>query len=200
MSSLLANLVERLSGDSIDPLARSVGAERSGAQAAVATAVPVLLAALARNASRPEGAASLHRALAGRHDGRVLDDLGGFFARPDTKDGDGILRHVLGDRRGAVERGVAKSSGLDPSQVGPLLAALAPVVMGALGRQQRQGGLDTGGLSSMLRDEKEGMSRAAPQLEGLGRLLDRDGDGEIADDLLSGLGGGLLGKVFGGGR
>lgn len=38
---------------------------------------------------------------------------------------------------------------------------------------------------------------AAPELKGLYRLLDRDCDGNMTDDLLD-TGGGLIGKLFGG--
>jgi hypothetical protein len=84
---------------------------------------------------------------------------------------------------------VAKASGLDPAKAGALLTMLAPVLMGALGKAQRSGGLDAGGLASMLGEEKQRMSPAAG---GLLALLDRDGDGSVVDDVL-----GMAGKLFG---
>ena len=44
---------------------------------------------------------------------------------------------------------------------------------------------------------QEPFARAAPELGGLAGLLDQDGDGSVVDDL-TGLGGGLLGKLLGG--
>ncbi len=199
MSSTLSMLLEQLTGDSLGPLSRQLGADRSSTQAAVGATLPLLFQGLARNATQPEGAASLHRALERDHDGSVLDDLGGFLGQPNTDDGNGILGHILGDRRSAVEQGVAKSSGLDVSKVTQLMAVVAPLVMGALGRQKRERQLDQGGLTDLLGAEHRQAAAAAPELGGLAKLLDADNDGSIADDL-AGLGKGLLGSLLGGRR
>ncbi len=197
--SLLNIVLDRLGGDSLEGLTKQVGADEAATQSAIAAALPMLMGALTRNASKPEGAASLHRALA-KHDGSVLDNLSGLFGSGDTSDGEGILKHALGDRRGLVEQSVAKSSGLDLAKVGPLLAMLAPVVMGVLGKQQRESNLDEGGLSDMLRQDRRTAEAAVPQLKGMRAMFDRDGDGEIADDLMGLLTGGGLGGLLGGRR
>jgi len=83
-----------------------------------------------------------------------------------------------------------------PVKAGQLLAMLAPLVMGALGRAQQERGLDAGGLTNLLVGEQEQLKQSAPGVMGaLGRFLDRDGDGSVLDDV-----GGLLGKTFGGKR
>jgi hypothetical protein len=81
--------------------------------------------------------------------------------------------------------------------VSQLLMLLAPVVLGALGRRQRQQGLDPGGLAGVLGEERRQAEASAPAGLGglLGRVLDADGDGQIMDDV-----GGLLGGFLGGGR
>jgi len=109
-----------------------------------------------------------------------------------TQDGNAILGHVLGGNRKKVQRGISRSSGLDVGQIGQLLAVLAPVVPGGLGRTQRQGGLDAGGLSALLGGE-------AKQVEdrlgsgGLGSLLGALGAGGGRGGLMDMLGG-LLGR------
>jgi hypothetical protein len=194
MSNLLETLATQLGGSSLETLARSVGGDRTKTQTAMAAALPLLLTALARNAATPQGAQALQQALAKDHDGSVLDDLDGVISRPDGGTGDGILRHVLGDRRGAVEAGIGKASGLHAAGVSTMLTALAPVVMGMLGRTQRQQGLDASALSELLQGEHQ--RAAAPALGGLASLLDADGDGQVMDDLAS-MGGKLLGGLFG---
>ncbi|NND71286.1 MAG: DUF937 domain-containing protein [Rhodothermales bacterium] len=117
-------------------------------------------------------------------------------------DGAGILRHVLGGKRNAVETGVSKASGLDASQAAKLLPLLAPIVMSALGRVKKQQNMSPGDLAGMLRTEKEVVARQAPAgMGGLMGLIDSDNDGQIADDLsklgaVAG-GAGLLKKMFG---
>ncbi|MDH4046145.1 MAG: DUF937 domain-containing protein [Gemmatimonadota bacterium] len=194
MSNLLESLAAQLGGSSVQGLAKTIGADPATTQKALGAALPFLVSALAKNAATPQGAQALHQALAKDHDGSVLDNLGGFMSKPDTQAGDGILRHVLGDRRQMVEAGIGKASGLDGQGVSTLMATLAPVVMGMLGRTQRQQGLDTSALTQMLQGEQQ--RAAAPALGGLAKLLDADGDGQVMDDIAK-MGGNLLGGLFG---
>ncbi len=198
MSSIVEMLMQQLgSGEQVGQLSKNLGTDTRATQQAVGAAIPVLLGALARNSGQQQGAEALNRAL-DKHDGTVLDNLGTYLQAPDVKDGEGILRHALGERRQAVEAGVSKASSLDPSMITKLLPMLAPVVMGALGRQRRQQNLDAGGLASMLGGERQQMEQANPAFGMLGKLLDQDGDGSIADDIAGKLGKGLLGGLFGG--
>jgi hypothetical protein len=193
MTTMLEALAAQLGGPSVQNLARTIGADQATTQKALGAALPFLVSALAKNATTPQGAQALHQALSRDHDGSVLDDLAGSLASPNTQTGEGILRHVLGDRRQAVEAGIGKASGLDARGVSTMLAAVAPVVMGMLGRTQRQQGLDTSALTQMLQGEQQ--RAAAPALGGLARLLDADGDGQVMDDLAR-MGGGLLSRLL----
>ncbi|MFH1765434.1 MAG: DUF937 domain-containing protein [Gemmatimonadota bacterium] len=196
--SLLDMLQSQLAGEPAAQIGQRLGTDQAGAQKAIGAALPALMAALAGNASRKDGANSLASALDRDHDGGVLDDLTGFLSRGDTKDGGGILKHALGGRRQAVETEVAKQTGLDASAVAGLLPMLAPLVMGALGREKRQKGLDLGGLAGMLSGEGKRAREMAPGALGLlGGLLDDEGDGLGAGDLAD-AGKGLLGKLLGG--
>ncbi len=123
--------------------------------------------------------------------------LGGGAPASKTTDGDGILSHILGNKRGAVEQGVARSSGLDAGAVSKLLPMLAPLVMGALGRAKQQQNLDAGGLASMLNQERTRVERQTPGMKegGLLSMLDMDDDGDISDDVANI--GGMLGQFFG---
>ncbi|MEK9507378.1 DUF937 domain-containing protein [Gemmatimonadota bacterium Y43] len=195
MSDLQA-LLNQLGGSNLSDLTRALGGvDESQARSALAMGLPAILAALQRNAASPEGAQALDRALERDHDGSVLDNLGAVFSGARSADGEGILRHALGDRRGAVEQAVSRQSGLDASQVSKLLAMVAPLVMGQLGRQRRSGGLDAGGLGDLLQRETQAVTRDAPALGGLAGLLDRDGDGSIADEL-GGIAKGILGGMM----
>jgi hypothetical protein len=196
MSSLIEMLTQQLgSQQSLGQLGRQLGTDQRATENAVGAALPVLLGALARNSAEASKAESLDRALS-KHDGSVLDNLGGFLDAPDVDDGNGILRHVLGDRRQSVETGVSRASGLDMSMVAKLLPMLAPVVMGALGRQKRDNGLNSAGLSELLGSERRQMEQSSPAAGMLGKLLDQDGDGSIADDVAK-LGTGLVSGLFG---
>jgi hypothetical protein len=189
--SLLDMLQQRLGGDAVNQISKQLGTDPGTAQTAIAAALPMLVGALARNAQDPGKAGALANAL-GRHDGSVLDDVAGYLGRGgDTSDGDGILGHVLGGRKETVQTGLGRAAGLDPAKAGTLLAMLAPLIMGALGKAQREKGLDTGGLAGMLGSEQQRAADAAPGVMGmLTSLLDRDRDGSVMDDI-----GAMLGKL-----
>lgn len=149
------------------------------------------------NTDKPGGADALFGALSRDHDGGLLDDLGGFLGGGQTTGGDRILGHVLGGKRQAVETGLSRSSGLDMATIGKLLPLLAPIVMGFLGKAQKQQGLDAQGLSSLLTGERQTAERRAPDAMGvLSNLLDTDNDGQVVDDVVK-IGSSLLGGLFG---
>jgi hypothetical protein len=188
--SLLDMLQQRLGGDAVNQISQQLGTDPGTTQTAIAAALPMLVGALARNAQDPDKAGALANAL-GRHDGSVLDDDAGYLGRGNTGDGDGILGHVLGGRKETVQTGLGQAAGLDPAKAGALLAMLAPLVMGALGKAQREKRLDTGGLAGMLGSEQQRAADAAPGVMGmLSSFLDGDHDGSVMDDI-----GGMLGKL-----
>jgi hypothetical protein len=192
--SLLEMIQGQLSPDAVQQIGRRIGAEPAQTNQAISAALPLLVAAMARNASDPAQAQGLARAIDEDHDGGLLDDLSGFLGAPQGRaaDGNGILKHVLGSRRGAVEQQLGRGTGLGASQMAQLLPLLAPLVMAALAKAKRQRGLDAGGLAGVLGGEQAQIQQRAPGLMGtLSGLLDRDGDGSAMDDI-----GGMLSGVL----
>lgn len=199
-ASILDVLNQQLGGDAVATLSHRIGADPATTQRAVSGALPMLVAALANNSSDRQGASSLLGALDRDHDGSILDDVAGFLGQGDTSGGEGILGHVLGRRQTVAAQGVSRMSGLDAGSAGKLMAMLAPLVMGALGRARRQDHLDDSGLSEMLQGERRRAERQAPEGMGmLSQILDADGDGQVADDVVR-MGASMLGNLFGGRR
>jgi hypothetical protein len=193
MSSLLDTLSAHLDDRALQQLSSRLGTDQGATSKAIAAAVPLLLGGLAQNATQPDGAQRLNDAIARDHDGSVLNDVPGTLQSAPLSGGEAILGHVLGDRRGLAEQAVARASGLDVAKAGPLLAALAPVVLGALGRVRQDRGLDANGLAGLLGGEREALDASAPGVMGVvNRLLDRNHDGSVLDDV-----GGMLGGLFG---
>ena len=190
--SLLDMLQERLGNESaIKQIGAQLGTDPGTTQTAIAAALPLLVGALARNAQNPQQAGALSNALAKDHDGSILNDITTHLGQPRQTDGENILGHVLGASRGSVATGLGHVAGLDAGKASLLLSMLAPLVMGALGKAQRERGLDPGGLAGMLGNERQRAADAAPGVMGmLGKFLDRDGDGSVLDDI-----GGMLGKL-----
>lgn len=181
MSQIITN---QIAGAAAGPIAQRLGVSEATVQTAVQMAVPLIVAALARNASQPQGAQGLHDALTNDHDGSILENLAGYFSNPEAANGSGILGHVLGGQRPAVENQLAQATGLDPNSTGGLLEMVAPLVMGAVGREQQQSGLDPQALSQYLGEQQQQAQAADPGLMGtLNSMLDSNRDGSVADDL-----------------
>jgi hypothetical protein len=201
MASLMDVLGDSLDRRTVSQIGNQLGVDQETAQSAISAAIPMIVAGLARNASRPDGADALHGALSRDHDGSLLDDLGGFLGRGGGGMGGGIggaiLGHVFGGRQRTMENTLGRSTGLDGATAARLLAMLAPIVMAALSKARTQNNLDSGGLTDLLGGERARMQRASPDGFGLlNGLLDQDGDGKV-DDGIAQMGGSLLGSLFG---
>lgn len=196
MASILDLLNDTMGDTGLQEIGKAMGVDSGGARNVVGAALPVLLGAMSKEASKPEGAEALLGALQRDHDGSILDDP--VQALRNTADGDGILGHLLGGKRSNVEKGLGQATGLDAGSTGKLLSMLAPVVMGAVGKAQRQGNLDAGGLAGMLNNERDQMAKASPDVMGIvGSMLDSDGDGDFDMGDVVKRGAGLFGKLLG---
>jgi len=199
-SSMLEALSSQLGAGGIDQIASQLGLGRDQTAKAVSAALPMLLGGMMKNAESTDGAAALLGAIKRDHDGSILDDIGGFLGQGSgaANAGMGILKHVFGGRESKVENALAGTSGINAGQMQQILAMLAPLVLGMLGKNQRQQGFDIGGLTDLLGSERKVAEKKAPgAVDLIGSLLDSDGDGSVTDDLAK-LGGGLLGGLFGG--
>jgi hypothetical protein len=228
MAEIMDVIRSHLNRETLESLGQRVGADASIVERVASMALPMLVGGLSRNVNAsPQGRSSLNAALEQDHDGSLLDSLGSLLggggsggglgglagavggllgggeqraATPRAANGDGILRHVLGDRREAVEEGTARASGLDRGQVGSLLAALAPMLMGALGKVKRDRHLDEEGVAQLVESERRDLEHATPEAgDGdLRRLLEEGSGGEEvaswANRLGSVLGGSLTGR------
>ncbi len=211
MPSIFDSVTEQLSGTNLTQLSQQIGADESTTSQAVQAALPMLLGGLARNASSPNGAASLDNAL-NDHRAGLMENLGGLLGNAEAGAGAGILGHIFGQKRATVETGVGEATGLKQQQVGKLLMVLAPIVMAALARRQQAheehevpvpgastipGG--SAGLPDILaREAQEAQQRAPTGLGGLLGMLDRDGDGNPLNDIGRMASGGGLGGLLGG--
>ncbi|CAM3881480.1 DUF937 domain-containing protein [Deinococcus frigens] len=119
-------------------VSQQTGATPQQSESAMEAAIPLLLGAMTRNASNPNGAASLTDAL-GQHDGSALD----MFSRGNAssmQEGQKILGHVFGNQQQSAANAVSKRAGIDPQLAMQILSMAAPLVLGYLARQRRQGG------------------------------------------------------------
>ncbi|MFN7119358.1 MAG: DUF937 domain-containing protein [Saprospiraceae bacterium] len=196
----LMNMLQgQLSGNLVNFLGEQAGIQdQEKTQVATQGIISTLIGALAKNASTPEGAASLNHAIERDHDGSILDNLIGTFTgnaqptQPKALDGAGILSHLLGDKQNNAAQMIGKTSGLDAGKVMNLMTMLAPVVMGMLGKTKQQQGLNVTDIAALLMNTRNNQANQNPMMNIAMQFLDRDGDGNMMDDIA-----GMLGGFFG---
>lgn len=209
MSGLLDLLSSPMGKQLISGVAGQTGNSTDQTGSVLTMALPLLMGAMKKNASTPEGAQGLMSALSNKHDGSILGNLGGLFGggvdQSVKDDGAGILGHVLGGKQAQVENALSQKSGMDTSSIATILQVAAPILMGMIGQQKQQQNVsDASGLQSLLGGMMGGGKQADKQQSLIESFLDSDGDGSILDDVASmALGGkkggigGLLGGLFG---
>ena len=209
MEGLLDLLNSPIGKQVISGVADQTGQAENKTADVLSMAMPLLLGAMKKNAATPEGAQGLMNALSSKHDGSILDDLGGLFNggvdQSVMDDGTGILGHVFGRKQVNVENTLSQRSGIDTDSVANILKIAAPIVMGILAKQTSENKVsDASGMDNLLGSMLGGQPEENQSL--LTTLLDADGDGSILDDVAGmvmdspkkkGGIGGLLGNLFG---
>lgn len=212
MSGLLDLLNSPMGKQLISGVAGQTGQPENKTADVLSMAMPLLMGAMKKNASTPGGAQGLMSALSSKHDGSILDNLGGLFGggvdQGVMDDGAGILGHVFGSKQPQVENALSSKSGIDAGSISQILKIAAPILLGYLGKQTKQQNVNSpDALSGLLGGLMGGGSTANKQQSLIESFLDSDGDGSVIDDLAgmvlngggqkkSGLGG-LLGGLFG---
>ena len=171
----------------ISGVANQTGNSTEKTGSVLSMALPLLMGAMKKNASTPQGAQGLMSALSNKHDGSILNNLGGLFGGgvdPSVKnDGAGILGHVLGGKQPQVESAISQKSGVDASSVASILQMAAPILMGFIGQKKQQQNVnEPSGMQSLLGNLMGGGQQADKQQSLIESFLDSDGDGSILDD------------------
>jgi len=127
---------------------KKFGIDKNQIIALSAVAVPLIVGALRKNAQKSAAEAdNINNALSRDHDGSILNNP----TAASQQDGNSILNHILGNDRNQVEQQLASKTGIGMDKVGPILASLAPLIMGYIGKQKAQNNVSSGGgISDLL--------------------------------------------------
>ena len=165
-TNLVTEIAEVLSPSIVSRIASALGLNHSATQKAVVAAVPALLAALISYVSKPQGATKLIE-VARKQEPGVLASLASVIGEPGQKavidQGASVLTSLLGGKTfSALTSAVGQYAGFDSGGSKSLMGLLGPVVLGVLGKEQRDRGLDASGLASLLTSQKSNVIGALP--------------------------------------
>ncbi|UIR57605.1 DUF937 domain-containing protein [Sphingobacterium sp. SRCM116780] len=119
-------------------LAKKLGIDESKATWILAIAVPLIAGAIKYNQSKGDSsqAKGFADALDTKHTGEILNNVDQVIDQGPTEDGNKIVQHIFGANTDYVAQGLSQKSGFSSAQITGVLATLAPIVMGYLGKEK----------------------------------------------------------------
>ena len=164
MASLTELVTSRMTPEVMQKLAGLAGISSPNAKRAIDALIPTQLYDLVSMGATEAGANRL-LSLLKEHQGtesfaHVL--LGGDAMQSQAKAGDTLQSAVYGHDLSRRIGSVASSIGIPQGAASSLMGMILPTVVGVLGREVRERGLDAAGLVHMLRGERETVERAMP--------------------------------------
>ena len=149
----------------VEQIAAKTGLQWDAAKKAISAAMPMIMGWISKNASTDEGKQALDSALDAHTDAENVDEATGWK----------ILGKIFWAEEGAqVESTVTAAAGVTEEQSKTITQMLASSAMGKLWAE-KAAGTDVAGEM-----KKDNMAQSL-----LTSFLDKDGDGDIKDDLLS---------------
>ena len=164
-TNLVSVVMQFLTPDMIAKIASVLGLDRNVAQKAIAGAIPALLASFADVASSPNGARQLTSTLTQQSGSleSLKNLIGGSGQNSLAETGSSMLSGLFGGGTlDTMAQTIGKFAGIGEGTSKSMLGMLGPVVLGALGQQQRSTGLDASGLVSLLTSQKDQIAAAIP--------------------------------------
>ena len=142
------NLIELITGNAGNQVASQAenkfGISKNQIIALLAVAAPLVISYLRKKSQEdPNEAEALNNALDKDHDGSILDNPAQVEAR--VQEGGSILDHIFGGQKAQVENQLSQNTGISMDKIGPVLAMLAPLIMGYVGKEKQSNGVNSGG-------------------------------------------------------
>lgn len=197
------SLIDLLTGNTGNQVAEQAenkfGISKNQVIALLAVAAPLIISYLRNKSQDAKEAEALNNALDKDHNGSILNDASQIEAR--QAEGGSILDHIFGGQKSTVENQLSQNTGISIDKIGPILAMLAPVVMGYIGQQKQQSNVGAGGLGDLLGGILGNASNQAqaqqsnPLNDILGSVLGGSGQSQSSGNPLND----ILGNVLGGG-
>lgn len=147
------SLIDLITGNAGTQVAESAGnkfgVSKNQVIALLAVAAPLVISYMRKKSQENQHEAeALNNALDKDHDGSILQNPSQAEAR--QQEGCSILDHIFGGQKSTVENHLSQSTGISMDKIGPVLAMLAPLIMGYVGKQKQVSNVSGGGLGDLL--------------------------------------------------
>ena len=122
---------------------KKFGISKNQIIALLVVAAPLVISYLKKKSENADEAEKLNATLDKHHDGSILNNPAQALER--EQEGDSILGHIFGGEKATVENQLSQNTGISMDKIGPILAMLAPVIMGYIGQQKQANNVTSGG-------------------------------------------------------
>lgn len=164
--SLVNELSDLFKSQALGSFAAQSGESESSVLRGFETTVGTMVAGLGSKLGQTGFARQIFDMVSGPGaDTRVLDNvrnLASTGSRPSDAGSTRFLSMLFGSHQSGITDAISRSSGLRSSSAASLLGIGAPLVLGALGKRVRDGGMDVSRLSSFISQEAAGARDTLP--------------------------------------
>jgi OmpA-OmpF porin, OOP family len=166
--NLLDTIKSQIGSDIIQKAADFMGEESSVTKKALEIALPSLLGGMINQAKEPiASTALLSKITEGGHDGSIFETfgnlLGGGSATQGLLDsGESIVNVLFGNKTSSIVDWIAAFTGIKTGSASGLMNMVAPLVMGAIGKQVVGENMGLSGLTNLLNGQSSIVQKALP--------------------------------------
>ena len=172
MDSIVDSVMNELSsGNTLSAISTSVGGDETAVKSALGMSVPLVLGAMANQASTPSGTEMLAKTLAQAGTSAPQGTMRGLVGNPAAPVGQGLLDTLLGSQMGTIQNAISQKTGLPPAAVSQVMAIAVPVIMGQVGKMFTQQNVDKNTLPGVLADQSKTALQSSPEAASLVRHL-----------------------------
>jgi OmpA-OmpF porin, OOP family len=180
MADLLESLRRFITPDLISRTSSQFDESEPATAKAYEGIIPTILGGLIHRASEPSARSSLFN-LIRQSDANQLSTFGNTVpgamgVTPPASNH--FLSEIFGNNLSAVSNTLSSYAGVKPSTISAILGYVAPLILGFLGKKTHDDGLDEGGFTNYLSNQKSSIMSALPA--GIGSLLGLGGIGAAA--------------------
>ena len=166
MSSIVEGLMKQLtSGDAISVIGRKAGADDKSVKSTMEMGLPMLLGAMNKSASKPEGMNAITSGLSQAGSIDSMSNIAGLLDGSGSGFGSDMLGSILGSNVQLIQQAISKSVGLPSGVVGKILSMAMPLLMGSLSKNLGTN-MFSGSISKLLGEQSKMALSASPSASG----------------------------------
>lgn len=167
MESMVEDLMKQLmSGDNLSLMSKQVGADEKTTTSALKMGLPLILGAMSKKASKPEGANAIMGRLAQLGSNNPMDSMASYIGGSGSSQGTDMLSSILGSSLQPIQQAISKSTGMPNGAVGQLLSMALPLVLGSLSKSSPKQNMGSNDLSKLLGEQSKIAMSSSPDAAG----------------------------------